>query len=375
MRNHRGVAQRLDGVSLSLIRQVFEKAPPDAINLGLGEPAFATAPEIVDAALIVLETEPLGYTFNGGILELRELIAQRAPGNHTADSVCVTVGANGGLLGSMLVSVDAGDEVLVPDPGFPTYEAITSLAGAHPVCYPMSADDSFRFSVDALEKLITKKTRAVVINSPSNPTGHIIPDSELKGLATLADAHDLMVISDEVYHEFYYGERCPSFLDVSGRGLVVNSLSKTEAMTGWRIGWTVGPPEFISAITAVNQHSVTCAPTLSQRVALRALGASAEERAAGTRADFAQRRRLMLEMIDDQLGLPRIEPEGSFFVLLEAAPSGDSLELALDILDKTNVITIPGAAFGEESSRFLRLSFGATEACIFEGLQRLGGYF
>ena len=155
----------------------------------------------------------------------------------------------------------------------------------------------------------------------------------------------------------------------------MNSLSKTEAMTGWRIGWTVGPPEFISAITAVNQHSVTCAPTLSQRVALRALGGSAEERAAGTRADFAQRRRLMLEMIDDQLGLPRIEPEGAFFVLLEAAPSGDSLELALDILDKTNVITIPGAAFGEESSRFLRLSFGATEACIFEGLQRLGGYF
>jgi len=375
VRNHRGVAQRLDGVSLSLIRQVFEKAPPDAINLGLGEPAFATAPEIVDAALTILGTEPLGYTFNGGILELRELIAQRAPGNHTADSVCVTVGANGGLLGSMLVSVDAGDEVLVPDPGFPTYEAITSLAGAHPVCYPMSADDSFRFSVDALEKLITKKTRAVVINSPSNPTGHIIPDSELKGLATLADTHDLMVISDEVYREFYYGKRCPSFLDVSGRGLVVNSLSKTEAMTGWRIGWTVGPPEFISAITAVNQHSVTCAPTLSQRVALRALGASAEERAAGTRADFSQRRRLILEMIDDQLGLPRIEPEGAFFVLLEAAPSGDSLGLALDILDKTNVITIPGAAFGEESSRFLRLSFGATEACIFEGLQRLGGYF
>ena len=275
----------------------------------------------------------------------------------------------------MLVSVDAGDEVLVPNPGFPTYEAITSLAGAHPVFYPMSADDGFCFSVDALERLITKKTRAVVINSPSNPTGHIIPSSELKKLATFADAHDLMVISDEVYHEFYYGEPCPSFLDVSDRGLVVNSLSKTEAMTGWRIGWTVGPPEFISAITAVNQHSVTCAPTLSQRVALRALGAGAEERAAGTRADFARRRGLMLKLIDDQLRLPRIAPEGAFFVLMEAAPSGDSLELALDILDNTNVITVPGAAFGKQSSRFLRLSFGAAEVSISEGLRRLGGYF
>ncbi len=375
MSDRRGVARRLDGVSLSLIRQVFEKAPPDAINLGLGEPAFATAAVIVDAARTVLETEQLGYTFNGGIPDLRELIAERAPGEHTADSVCVTVGANGGLLGSMLASFDAGDEVLVPDPGFPTYEAITSLAGAHPVRYPMPADDGFRFSAAALAALITDRTRAVVINSPSNPTGRMIPESELQSLAALADAHDLMVISDEVYSEFHYSGPCPSFLDVSDRGLVVNSLSKTEAMTGWRIGWVVGPPEFIGAITAVNQHSVTCAPALSQRAAFRALGDGAEERAAGTRADFDRRRRLMLDTIDDQLGLPRVEPEGAFFVLLDAAPDGDSLEVTLDILEKTNVITVPGVAFGQQASRFLRLSFAATEADIVEGLRRLADYF
>ena len=375
MNDRRGVARRLDGVSLSLIRQVFEKAPPNAINLGLGEPAFATAAVIVDAARTVLETEQLRYTFNGGIPELRTLIAERAPGEHTADSVCVTVGANGGLLGSMLAAVDAGDEVLVPDPGFPTYEAIASLAGAHPVRYPMAADDGFCFSAAALQTLITDKTRAVVINSPSNPTGRIIPESELRSLAALADAHDLMVISDEVYREFHYGVPCPSFLDVSDRGLVVNSLSKTEAMTGWRIGWVVGPPEFIGAITAINQHSVTCAPTLSQRAALRALGDDAAERAAGTRADFDRRRRLMLDTIDDQLGLPRIEPDGAFFVLLDAAPGGDSLEMALDILEKTSVVTIPGVAFGQEASRFLRLSFAATEEDIAEGLRRLADYF
>ncbi len=375
MNDRRGVARRLDGVSLSLIRQVFEKAPPNAINLGLGEPAFATAAVIVDAARTVLETEQLRYTFNGGIPELRTLIAERAPGEHTADSVCVTVGANGGLLGSMLAAVDAGDEVLVPDPGFPTYEAIASLAGAHPVRYPMAADDGFCFSAAALQTLITDKTRAVVINSPSNPTGRIIPESELRSLAALADAHDLMVISDEVYREFHYGVPCPSFLDVSDRGLVVNSLSKTEAMTGWRIGWVVGPPEFIGAITAINQHSVTCAPTLSQRAALRALGDDAAERAAATRADFDRRRRLMLDTIDDQLGLPRIEPDGAFFVLLDAAPGGDSLEMALDILEKTSVVTIPGVAFGQEASRFLRLSFAATEEDIAEGLRRLADYF
>ena len=375
MSRRRAVARRLDGVSLSLIRQVFEKAPADAINLGLGEPAFNTAPEIIETARTILSSERLGYSFNGGMLELRELVAQRAPGVHTAESVCVTVGANGGLLGSMLASVDGGDEVLVPDPGFPTYEAIAALAGARPVRYAMPAEDSFRFRTEAVAELITDKTRAVVINSPSNPTGRIIPKSELEALATLADAHGLIVISDEVYLEFYYDDRCPSFLDVSDRGLVVNSLSKSEAMTGWRIGWVVGPPEFIGAITAVNQHSVTCAPALSQRAALRALGNGADERVAKVRAEFGRRRRIMLDAIDDQLGLPRIEPDGAFFVLLDADPHGETLELALDILDKTNVITVPGVAFGDRAARFLRLSFAASESDIAEGMRRLAAYF
>jgi aspartate/methionine/tyrosine aminotransferase len=371
----RGVARRLDGVSLSLIRQVFEKAPPGAINLGLGEPAFATAREILDGAREALDSGRLGYTFNGGIAPLRELVADRSPGHRGADSVCITVGANGGLLGSMLASVDAGDEVLVPDPGFPTYAATASLAGARPVPYRMDAGGGFRFSAAALRPLITPATRAVVINSPSNPTGHVIAETELEQLAQIADDEDLMVISDEVYQNFYYGQRSPSYLDVSSRGLVVNSLSKTEAMTGWRIGWVVGPPEFIAAITAINQHSVTCAPTLSQRAALVALSAGSEERAAQTRADFGRRRQLMLETIDRELKLPRIEPDGAFFVLVEAAPKGDSLEMALDILDNTEVITVPGSAFGDEAARFLRLSFAASEADIAEGLGRLAAYF
>jgi len=370
----RGVARRLQGVSLSLIRQVFEKAPPGAINLGLGEPAFDTAPEIIATAREALAGGRLGYTFNGGMAELRQLIAERSPGQRGMESVCVTVGANGGLLGSMLAAVDAGDEVLVPDPGFPTYEALSNMVGARPVRYAMGAADGFRFSVDALAALITPATRAVVINSPSNPTGQVIPLAELEKLARLAEDHDLTVISDEVYRHFYYGERSPSYGEVSNRGLVVNSLSKTEAMTGWRIGWVVGPPEFIVGVTAINQHSVTCAPALAQRAALTALGPGADERSARTRDEFARRRAVMLENIDRQLGLPRIEPGGSFFVLVEAAPQGNSLEVALDILAKTEVVTVPGVAFGDEAARFLRLSFAASEADIVEGLRRIADY-
>jgi aspartate/methionine/tyrosine aminotransferase len=289
--------------------------------------------------------------------------------------VCVTVGANGGLLASMLAMVDAGDEVLVPDPGFPTYEALASLVGATPVRYPLAAENGFAFSAAALRPLITPATRAVVINSPSNPTGHVIPLAELQALAELADEADLTVISDEVYEHFWYGERSPSYGEVSDRGLVVNSLSKTEAMTGWRIGWVVGPPECIAAVTAVNQHSVTCAPALAQRAAIAALSDGFDERAARTRADFTRRREIMLGLLDAEVGPPYVAPGGSFFVMVEAAPDGNSLEVALDLLEKTGVITIPGIGFGEQASRFLRVSFAASEDDIREGMRRIAAYF
>jgi len=375
MSERRGVARRMQGIKLTLIRQMFEKAPAGAINLGLGEPAFDTAPEIRTAAIRALEGTRLGYTFNGGIAELRELIARRSPGQRDATSVCVTVGANGGLLGAMMASVDPGDEVLVPDPGFPTYEALATLAGATPVPYETPPEQDFRFSADALRPLITPATRAIVINSPSNPTGQVIPTSELKQLAALADEADLTVISDEVYEHFWYGQRAPSYGEVSDRGLVVNSLSKTEAMTGWRIGWVIGPPEFIRAVTAVNQHSVTCAPALAQRAAIVALSDGFEQRAERTRADFTRRRGLMLELLDREVGLPYVVPGGSFFVMVEAAPDGNSLEVALDLLAATGVITIPGVGFGNQAARFLRVSFAASEDDIREGLQRIAGYF
>lgn len=368
------VADRMKGVALSLIRQVFEKAPPDAINLGLGEPAFDTAPEILATARQALAGGRLGYTFNGGLAELRALIAARQPGDRGPESVCVTVGANGGLLGSMLATVDAGAEVLVPDPGFPTYEAIARLIGAVPVRYGMRADDGFRFSTDTVRAHLTPATRAVVINSPSNPTGRIIPTSELERLAELAHEHRLVVISDEVYQAFYYGEPTTSYGEVSNHGLVVNSLSKSEAMTGWRVGWVSGPPEVVKAVTAVNQHSITCAPALAQRAAITALVDGCDERANATRAAFAARRRLMLETLDAELGLPYITPDGAFFVLLEAAPNGDSLQVALDLLDKSGVVTVPGVAFGERAARYLRISFAAEEDDIRQGIRRIAAH-
>ena len=368
------VARRLDGIGISLTRQMFENAPPGAINLALGEPMFDTAEQIVSSGHGALDDGRLPYTSNAGLPELRTAIAAEAPGSLKAESVCVTVGATGALLGALFATVDPGDEVLVPDPGFPAYAAIASIAGAQPIRYPIPSAQGFRFSADSLQRFVTERTRAIVINTPSNPTGHVIPRAELERVAEVAEQHDLTVISDEVYREIYFGDPPASFLDVSEEGLVVYSLSKTESMTGWRLGWVVGPPELIRAVTVINQYTVTCAPTLAQRAALEAFGPTAIERARDMRAEFDRKRRLLTGLIDNELGLPYVDPEGAFFVLVEAAPRGNSLDVARDVLQETGVITVPGTGFGHQAARFLRLSFSATEDEIREGLRRLGGY-
>ena len=368
------IATRLDGLGLSLTRQLHDAAPDGAVNLGLGEPTFDTDDTIVAAARGSLETGRLPYTPNAGLLDLRAAIAERARGDWSADAVCITVGATGALLASIFATVDQGNEVLVPDPGFPSYAAVAAIAGAQPVRYSMTSAEGFRFSAAALEPFISDRTRAVVINSPSNPTGHIIASDQLQRLAELADEHGLTVISDETYNEIYFGERPTSYHEVSEHGVVVSCLSKTESMTGWRIGWAVGGPELIRAMTVVNQYAVTCAPTLSQQAALAAVRSGFDERAQRNREVLDRHRRLMTELVDTQLEIPYIDPQGAFFVLIEAAPHGNSLEVAHDVLRKTGVITVPGAGFGHQGEHFLRLSFSATEEEIREGIRRLSEY-
>ena len=364
-------ASRLDGVGISLIRRVFEAAPVDAINLGLGEPNFDTPRAILRAAHETLDEGRLGYTATAGLPALRRAIAEYSNDRLDPDSVLVTVGAQEALFSTMLAWLGPGQEVLVPDPGFPAYPAIARLAGAMPVCYPLSAEEGFQFSAAALEPLITPRTQALVLNSPANPTGVVIPLEELRAVARLAEKHELLVISDEVYREIYFDERPPSYLDVSTDGIVVSSLSKFASMTGWRLGWALGKPERMEPIQVVHQYSVTCAPAHSQKAALAAFGSDAQRDAESFRHDLRHRRDLLATLARERLGLsPRI-PGATFYMLLEAAPAGDSLRTAMELVTQTRVITIPGAAFGEQASRFLRLSFSVEEGEIREGIERI----
>ena len=366
-------ASRLDGVGISLIRRVLEAAPPDAINLGFGEPTFDTPRAILRAAHETLDQGRLGYTATAGLPELRQAIAEYSGDRISPDSVLVTVGAQEALFATMLAWLAPGQEVLVPDPGFPAYPAIARLAGASPVAYPLRASEGFQFSAAALESLISPRTRALVLNSPANPTGVIIPLAELRAVAKLAAEHDLLVISDEVYREIYFGERPPSYLDVSTDGVVVSSFSKFASMTGWRLGWAVCTPERMEPIRVIHQYAVTCAPAHSQKAAVAAFGTDAQREAESFRRELGHRRDLLATLVRERLGLSPLIPEATFYMLIEAAPAGDSLRTAMELVEQARVITIPGAAFGEEASRFLRLSFSVEEQEIRHGIERLRG--
>ena len=311
----------------------MEAAPPDAINLGFGEPTFETPAPIVKAAHEALDGGRLGYTANAGLPELRRAIANYAGAGLREDSVLVTVGAQEALFAIAMAWLDPGDEVLVPDPGFPAYPAVVRLAGAVPVAYPLPASQGFRFRAQILDSLLSPRTRAVILNTPANPTGVVTSREELHHVAELAAAHDLLVISDEVYRELYFGERPPSYLDVSSDGLVVSSLSKSASMTGWRVGWAAGAAERLEPIKVLHQYAVTCAPTHSQKAALSAFGAEGISAAESFRRELRKRRDVRVELVTDRLRLPFQVPEATFFMLVEAAPSGRSLDVAMELVE------------------------------------------
>ncbi len=364
-------AGRLDGVELSLLRRVPARAPEGAVDLGLGEPGLAPPPQL-RPAFDTLGIAPHGYTPNAGLSELRETVAHYLGARSGADSVCVTVGSEEALFASLLAFVDPGDEVLVPDPGYPAYAAVARLAGGLPVSYRLPADKQFAFSLEEIERKVSARTKAVVVNTPSNPTGGVLSREDLVALAKLARSRDLLLVSDEVYREIYFDERPTSLLDVYPEGVVVGGLSKAAGLTGWRLGWAAGSPELIEAITVVHQYVATCAPAPSQRLALELLRNLDPEVFDSRRRVYRCRRDLMNELLKIQSCTPALAPQGAYYMLVEAAPNGDSLALALDLVERAGLITIPGVAFGAEASRYLRLSFSPEESVIREGVKRLG---
>lgn len=372
-------SRRTQDIEKTLLRRINDLADPSCINLGLGEPSFPTPKALRDVLKEKVDDWFLGYSPNAGLRELQEIIAEKCGLGVTADQVCITVGSEEALFVALLVVVDPGDEVLVPDPGFPTYESVTKIMGGKPKKYLLHPDNNFSLRAEEIESLISEKTKAIILNSPNNPSGAVYPRLELEKLARILTEKNIAAISDEVYQDIYFDERPDSIANHMSTCVVLNSLSKSYSMTGWRIGWCIFPPELSKPFIGVHQMAVMCAPVLSQRVALFALHGTADREKAENIEELRRRRDLAMSSIEKYTNLKYIKPSGTFYLLVDvsnkAAQYGTSLEISLILLKKEKVVTIPGTAFGKGGEGFLRISFAASPENIEEGIRRIGRYF
>ncbi|MEO6393698.1 MAG: aminotransferase class I/II-fold pyridoxal phosphate-dependent enzyme [Pyrinomonadaceae bacterium] len=363
---------RLRGIQKSPIRQLHDRAKPGSINLGLGEPDLPTPDVIRRAAAQIVTEEQNGYTTHAGLPALRERIAADYP--HLglgAEQVVVTAGSQEALYLALLSMVDKGDEVLLPDPGFVAYPTIVRMAGGVPKYYKLPAITGFGFDQEEFRQAVTERTKLVVCISPSNPTGRVLCREDLAAMAEVLAGTGIRVISDEIYRELYFTrERPASISEFYPQTMVISGLSKSMSMTGWRLGWLAGDDAVIQSALVLHGYVTTCASTVSQKAALASWTNEAAEARAGFRKTFRERRDFMLPMIESELGLRAVAPDGAFYTMVETGRARPSMEVALAMLEQ-GVITVPGSAFGEECEGFLRVSFCAKQEVLAEGVQRM----
>ena len=366
-------ARRLRGIQKSVIRQIFDRARPGSINLGLGEPDLPT-PDVIrrEAARVVTE-EQNGYTTHAGLPALRERVAADYPHlKLTPEQVVVTAGSQEALYLALMTLVDEGDEVLIPDPGFVAYPTIVRMAGGVPKSYRLPASKDFAFDAEDFRRRLTPRTRVVVCISPSNPTGRVLARAELAEMAEALEGAGVYVVSDEIYRDLYFGGERPASVSEfrAGRAVVIGGLSKSMSMTGWRLGWLCGDAGVVRSALVLHGYTTTCASTVSQKAALAAWTDEAEAAREAARRTFRERRDHLLKLLSAELSLRAVEPEGAFYAMVDVSAHGDSMAVAERLLEG-GVITVPGSAFGPEGEGFLRVSFCADLPVIEEGVRRM----
>lgn len=363
----------LRGIEKSPIRQITDRAKPGDISFGLGEPDLPTPDVIRREAIRVIQEEQNGYTLQAGLPALRERVAGDYPQlSLSTDQVIITAGSQEAMYLALMTLVEAGDEVLIPNPGFVAYPTITRMAGGRPTFYQLPATRDFSFDLDDFKRHISSKTKVVVCTSPSNPTGRTLTNDELRGMAQAVEQSgcDAFIISDEIYRDLYYtGERPSSISEFYPRTVVITGLSKSMSMTGWRLGWILGDESVIRAAHLLHGYVTTCASTISQKAALAAWSDEAAAARTQIRATFQRRRDHLLASLRE-VGLRCVTPEGAFYTMVDIARYGSSMEVAEAILEG-GVVTVPGNAFGSEGEGFLRVSFCADLPVLAEGVKRV----
>ncbi len=373
-------AARMKGIERTLIRQIFDGAPAGAINLGLGQPDLPTPARVGLHGIRAIASGRTAYSATAGDEALRAAIARRHPrAAGGPEGVVVTIGSQEAMFASLLTLVDPGDEVLVPDPGYPAYASMVRLIGGAPIAYPLRYELGFRVDADEIASRITPATRVLILCNPSNPTGAVERAETLDRLGGMLHDAGVAWISDEIYASFVYDGRYRSLSEHAppGSGLVVSSLSKDLSMTGWRVGWVAGPDAIVERIVAAHQYLVTCASSISQEAALAAFEPEGESERAAYVEVFRRRRALMADELARVPGIRFHLPEGAFYFFVDVSSHGNSLALCRRILTRRKVITIAGEAFGRGGEGFLRISYAAPEDRIVAGIraiaQELGG--
>lgn len=364
--------KRLQGIDKSVIRQMLDRARPGSINLGLGEPDLPTPDVIRRAAVKAIVEEQNGYTTHAGLLALREKIARDyAYLEGKPERVVITAGSQEALYLALLALVEEGDEVLLPNPGFVAYPTIVQMAGGTSTFYRLPRENSFAFDVDEFRRALSPRTKVVVCISPSNPTGRVLSRDDLAAIGDVLRDHGAYLISDEIYRDLYYAaERPGSLSSFYERTIVIGGLSKSMSMTGWRLGWLCGEEALVQGALVLHGYVTTCASTVSQKAALAAWSEEAEQARAGFRETFRVRRDHLLSLIQSELGLRAVMPEGAFYTMLDVSAYGSSMKVA-DALLEQRVITVPGVGFGSEAEGFLRVSFCADHDTLSEGVRRI----
>ncbi len=363
------ISTRMKGIELSGIRKMFELASKDAIHLGLGEPDFEPPECAIDALIDAVRSGKNNYGPSAGIPELREAVAEeyRQYRDDTAmENVIITNSGSEALMSAAMTFFDTGDEVLIPDPGFVLYKPQVQLCQAVPVSYSLHREYNFVPQIDDLENLVTARTKAIIINSPSNPTGAVYNKYDVKDLLNFARDHEILVISDEVYDHMVYDDRHRSFYGEYDNVVVVNSFSKRFAMTGWRLGYMVANRELAKELIIAHYHMVACPPTPFQWAAIAALkdGNGFVEKMA---EEFRSRRDLIVGRLNKMDGIECQIPAGAFY----AYPFFDfhikADELALSCA-RNNLICTPGTAFGRMGKGHIRFSYANSQKNIEKGM-------
>ena len=370
----------VEGIKPSGIRKFFDIVTEmkGAISLGVGEPDFATPWHIREEGIYSLEKARTHYTSNAGLVELRNEISAYVNRHYDVlyepkGEILVTVGGSEAIDLAIRAMVCPGDEVIIPQPCYVSYEPCVILTQGVPVIIPLQEKNEFRLTAHELCDAITDKTKMLVLPFPNNPTGAIMTREDLEAIAEVCIEKDIIVVSDEIYSELTYGTKHVSVASLPGmreRTILINGFSKGHAMTGWRLGYACGPKEIISQMTKIHQFAIMCAPTASQYAAIDALK-NGDEDVAMMRDAYDKRRRFVLHELRD-MGLTCFEPFGAFYVFPCIAEFGMSSEdFATKLLQEEKVAIVPGTAFGDSGEGFLRISYAYSLENLKEALGRL----